>query len=309
MSAACTASSSCPTRRRTGAEAKALRNAASKALAGEIEARADAVRRRRRTRPLVLVQRRRDALAGRPGRRKLEPGDKLLRAAPAHRWPTSSSPGGARDKVEARLEAWLKAHVVRLLGPLAEARDIAGAHGHRPRHRLPDRRGARRARALARSLTRSAALDQEAAAALAQARRPLRRLPPLSAGAAEARAAAPRGAALGAASTAGSTRRASTTSLHLAHRAAPRSRSTRRLPQGPLSRRRLPRLRRARGARRHPRAAGRPDPPGDPLPPRPHPRASRRRRRRRRRLHRDVAMTSLVGCAGEDFASILRSLG
>ena len=71
----------------------------------------------------------------------------------------------------------------------------------------------------------------------------------------------------------------------------------------------VPRLRRPRGAGRHPGASGRPHPPrhrlsSRHLPGEPPPGAADADG-----FVGTVAMTSLVGCAGEDFASILKSLG
>ena len=71
-------------------------------------------------------------------------------------------------------------------------------------------------------------LDQAVARGAAQVRRALRRLSPLSAGAAEARAAQPRGPALGAQARRARTPRASTSCSGSRRAAAPRSRSTRR---------------------------------------------------------------------------------
>ncbi|MGI6246467.1 MAG: helicase-related protein [Pseudochelatococcus sp.] len=109
-----------------GQDVRALRAAAQKALAGEIEARAD-------------------RLAGSPdetfvlsndgvirwngdGVARLAEGEKLL--SPALRLIADDSlAAGAREKVEARLALWLKAHVAKLLGALdliETAEDITG---------------------------------------------------------------------------------------------------------------------------------------------------------------------------------------
>ena len=215
---------------RQATEAKTLRNAASKALAGEIEARAerfsaaaDTIARARRT--TASIRWLGDPVA------KLEPGDKLFE--PRLRIVADEQLAGpARDKVEARLEAWLKAHVVRLLGPLLTLEESRRAHGPRPRHRLPDRRGARRSRALEGRCSEVRSLDQDGARRAAQAGRPLRRLSSLSAGAAEAGAARSSRRSSGRCSTAASTRRASTRSRIWPARAAPRSRSIRKSPRG-----------------------------------------------------------------------------
>ncbi|SCY24277.1 helicase-related protein [Microvirga guangxiensis] len=95
-------------------EAKTLRNAASKALAGEIETRADRFAETPDT-TLVLSNDGTIRWQGDPVA-KLEPGDKLFE--PRVRILSDEHlTGPARDKVENRLRAWLKAYVVRLLGP------------------------------------------------------------------------------------------------------------------------------------------------------------------------------------------------
>ena len=59
---------------------------------------------------------------------KLEPGDKLFE--PRLRILADEQLAGpARDKVEARLKAWLKAHIVRLLGPLLTLEESAELTG------------------------------------------------------------------------------------------------------------------------------------------------------------------------------------
>ncbi|WP_230530382.1 helicase-related protein [Microvirga roseola] len=98
-------------------EAKTLRNAASKALAGEIEARADRFAETPDT-MLVLSNDGTARWMGDPVA-KLEPGDKLFE--PRLRILSDEHlTGPARDKVDNRLRAWLKAYVVRLLGPLIQ---------------------------------------------------------------------------------------------------------------------------------------------------------------------------------------------
>ncbi|KQP54968.1 helicase-related protein [Methylobacterium sp. Leaf108] len=109
-----------------GHEAKTLRSAAEKALAGEIEARAE---RFSAAADSVVVLSHDGVIrwTGDPVA-KLTPGDKLFE--PHIRLLADEQlTGPARDKVEARLTAWLKAHVVRLLGPLMEietAADLVG---------------------------------------------------------------------------------------------------------------------------------------------------------------------------------------
>jgi ATP-dependent RNA helicase SUPV3L1/SUV3 len=101
-------------------EAKTLRNAASKALAGEIEARADRFAETPDT-LLVLSNDGTIRWMGDPVA-KLEPGDKLF--DPRLRVLSDEQlTGPARDKVETRLRAWLKAYIVRLLGPLMQLED------------------------------------------------------------------------------------------------------------------------------------------------------------------------------------------
>jgi ATP-dependent RNA helicase SUPV3L1/SUV3 len=109
-----------------GQEAKALRAAAQKALAGEIEARAE----RFAVAPddaFVLAS---DGVIRWMGEAvaRLVAGDKLL--SPRFRVLADEQLSGPpRDKVDARLTAWIKAHVAKLLGPLVaieEATDITG---------------------------------------------------------------------------------------------------------------------------------------------------------------------------------------
>lgn len=107
-------------------EAKTLRNAASKALAGEIEARAD---RFAETPDAMLVLSNDGTVRwmGDPVA-KLEAGDKLFE--PKVRILSDEHlTGPARDKVDNRLRAWLKAYVVRLLGPLLQLEDSAELTG------------------------------------------------------------------------------------------------------------------------------------------------------------------------------------
>ncbi|HEY8566694.1 MAG TPA: helicase-related protein [Beijerinckiaceae bacterium] len=109
-----------------GEEAKTLRNAAAKALAGEIDARAERFSLAPDT-SLVLSNDGTIRWQGDPVA-KLEPGDKLYE--PKLRLLADEQlTGPSRDKVETRLKAWLKAHVVRLLGPalhLEEAPELSG---------------------------------------------------------------------------------------------------------------------------------------------------------------------------------------
>ena len=196
MSATCTASTSCRTRRPTGAEAKALcATPAQKALAGEIEARAERFSAAADA-SLVLSNDGTVRWHGRPGG-EARAGRQAVRAAPAPRRRRAARPARRATRSRRRLKAWLKAHIVRLLGPLLQLEESPSSTGHRPRHRLPDRRGARRARALAGAAGGARPRPGRPRGA-AQARRALRRLSPLPAGAPEAGAAHARGAALGA---------------------------------------------------------------------------------------------------------------
>jgi ATP-dependent RNA helicase SUPV3L1/SUV3 len=107
-------------------EAKTLRNAASKALAGEIEARADRFAETPDT-LLVLSNDGTIRWMGDPVA-KLEPGDKIFE--PRLRILSDEQlTGSARDKVENRLRAWLKAYIVRLLGPLMQLETSAELAG------------------------------------------------------------------------------------------------------------------------------------------------------------------------------------
>lgn len=109
-----------------GEEARALRNAAQKALAGEIEARAD----RFAAAPDASIVLSNDGTIRWTGDpvAKLEAGDKLY--DPQIRIVADEQlTGPARDKVDIRLRAWLKAHIVRLLGPLMELENAAEITG------------------------------------------------------------------------------------------------------------------------------------------------------------------------------------
>ncbi|MGU3495516.1 helicase-related protein [Xanthobacteraceae bacterium A53D] len=109
-----------------GEEAKALRAAAQKALAGEIESRANRLSQAV-DEAFVLTH---DGTIRWTGEAvaKLIPGDEVLKPrfkiiADEH------LTGPAREQVENRLTLWVKAHVEKLLGPLnklAEAEDITG---------------------------------------------------------------------------------------------------------------------------------------------------------------------------------------
>ncbi|TNC09216.1 helicase [Methylobacterium terricola] len=109
-----------------GQEAKTLRSAAEKALASEIEARADRFAAAADA-ALVLSNDGTIRWTGNPVA-KLVPGEKLY--APGLRLLADEQlAGAAREKVEARLNAWLKAHIVRLLGPALELETAADLTG------------------------------------------------------------------------------------------------------------------------------------------------------------------------------------
>jgi ATP-dependent RNA helicase SUPV3L1/SUV3 len=148
-----------------GSEAKALQNAAQKALVGEIAARAARLAEAPGEQFVLAADgaiRWTGAAVG-----KIYAGDEVLR--PRVRVIADEHLTGApRDAVEARLEAFVKSHIEKLLGPLAElaaAADVIGIA-----------RGSRR---------------------FAQIRRALRRLPHLPARSAQAGAASAGGAAVG----------------------------------------------------------------------------------------------------------------
>ncbi|SFG36350.1 helicase-related protein [Methylobacterium gossipiicola] len=109
-----------------GHEAKTLRSAAEKALGGEIEARAERFATTADT-TLVLSHDGVVRWTGDPVA-KLTPGDKLFEPH-VRLLADEQLTGPARDKVEARLVAWLKAHVTRLLGPLMEIETAADLTG------------------------------------------------------------------------------------------------------------------------------------------------------------------------------------
>ena len=108
------------------AEAKTLRNAAQKALAGEIEQRAERFASAADT-LFVLANDGTIRWNGDPVG-KLEASDKLFEPdirilADEH------LTGPAREKVETRLKAWLKAYIVRTLGPVIELEDAQDLTG------------------------------------------------------------------------------------------------------------------------------------------------------------------------------------
>ena len=258
-SAGSTASSSRPQPRPPARRRKALAGAAQKALAGEIDARADAARRRPPTSSSCWRPTAPSAGSAQPVG-KLVAGEEVLK--PRVRIIADEHLTGApRDAVQARLDLWLKAHIEKLLGAAVPARRGRGRDRHRARRRLPAHRGARRARAAEGRRGRQGARPAGARGA-AQIRRALRRLSHLSAGAAQAGAARAGDAALRA--QARRRRRAKGLDAIAAacRERAHLDRGRQGGRPGALSRRRLSRLRRARGARRHSGAARRPHPPG-----------------------------------------------
>ncbi|WP_284317304.1 helicase-related protein, partial [Methylobacterium gnaphalii] len=115
-----------PDAKAEGHEAKTLRSAAEKALGGEIEARAERFSAAADS-ALVLSH---DGIVRWTGDpvAKLTPGDKLFE--PGLRLIADEGlTGSHREKVEGRLTAWLKAYVVRLLGPLMEIESAADLTG------------------------------------------------------------------------------------------------------------------------------------------------------------------------------------
>ena len=109
-----------------GSEAKALQNAAQKALAGEIAARAARLADAPDDQFVLAADGTLRWVGAAVG--KLHASDELLR--PRIRIIADEHLTGApRESVETRLNAWLKAHIEKLLGPLAElaaASDITG---------------------------------------------------------------------------------------------------------------------------------------------------------------------------------------
>jgi len=109
-----------------GSEAKALQNAAQKALAGEIAARATRLAEAPDGQFVLAADGTLRWVGAAVG--KLYAGEELLR--PRVRIIADEYLSGApREAVEARLNAWLKSHIEKLLGPLSElaaASDVTG---------------------------------------------------------------------------------------------------------------------------------------------------------------------------------------
>ena len=287
-----------------GSEAKALQNAAQKALAGEIGARA--------TR-LAEAPDEQFALAADGAIRwtgaavgKLIAGEQVLR--PRVRIIADEHLTGApRDAVEARLDALVKSHLEKLLGPLfvlSAAEDVTGiARG--VAFQLVEALGVLERQKVAEDVK---GLEQPARATLAQIRRALRRLSHLHSGAAQARRRARSPRSCGRWRMTGRRPRASTICCISPAAAAPRSRSIARSTRRSTA---PPAIGSAASARCasifwsgladliRPALSWREGAPGTKPP-------------------GAIAgggftvvngMTSLTGASGEDFASILRSLG
>ena len=109
-----------------GSEAKALQNAAQKALVGEIAARSARLAEAADDQFVLAADGTLRWIGAAVG--KLQASEELLR--PRIRIVADEHlTGASRESVEARLNAWLKAHVEKLLGPLAElaaATDVTG---------------------------------------------------------------------------------------------------------------------------------------------------------------------------------------
>ncbi len=109
-----------------GEDAKAVRTAAAKALAGEIEARADRLSRAGDGEIVLTadggLRWLGDVVA------KLGPGQETLRPA-VILIADEQLTGPARDKVQARLDLWVAAQIAHLLKPLVDLRDAADIDG------------------------------------------------------------------------------------------------------------------------------------------------------------------------------------
>src|SRR5262245_37126678 len=109
-----------------GSEAKALAGAAQKALAGEIDARAGRVAQAKDDQFVLAT----DGVIRWQG----QPVGRIVAAEEALKprvriIADEQLTGAPRDKVQARLDAWLKSHIEKLLGPLfqlANAEDVTG---------------------------------------------------------------------------------------------------------------------------------------------------------------------------------------
>ena len=284
-----------------GSEAKALQAAAQKALAGEIDARADKLAAAADDQFVLASDGTLRWMGDAVG--KLIAADNVLQ--PRMRLIADERLAGApREAVQARLDLWLKTHIEKLLGPLFElskAEDVTGiARGIA--FQLVEALGVIERQKIAAEMKD---LDQTSRATLAQIRRALRRLSHLYAGAAEACGARAGLAAVGAEAD-NVDMSALTSAQHLAgtgRTSFPADKALDRDAYRMLGYR----LRRTRRAGRYPRASRRSDPAGAVVArsfARPKP-AGAFDGRVRRDAGDDVADRS----AGEDFASILRALG
>ena len=214
-----------------GSDAKALQATAQKALAGEIDARAEKLAAAPDDQFVLTsdgtIRWTGDAVA------KLVAADDALH--PRLRIIADERLTGApREAVQTRLDLWLKTHIEKLLGPLfdsAKAEDITGiARGIA--FQLIEALGVLERAKIAAEMKD---LDQPSRATLAQIRRALRRLSHLCPGAAEAGGAraglAAVGAEAGQCRHVGAVGRAASGGLA----AAPRSRSTRRCRAMPIA--------------------------------------------------------------------------
>jgi ATP-dependent RNA helicase SUPV3L1/SUV3 len=110
-----------------GSEAKALQNAAQKALAGEIAARATRLAEAPNEQFVLAADgtvRWTGAAVG-----KLSAGEEALRPRVRIVADEHHLSGAPREAVEARLDAWLKSHITKLLGPLFELSAAADING------------------------------------------------------------------------------------------------------------------------------------------------------------------------------------
>ena len=240
-----------------GSEAKTLQGAARSALAGEIDARATKLTQAP-DREFVLASDGSVRWTGAPVG-KLIAGDDVLR--PRLRVIADEQlTGASREAVQTRLDLWLVNHIERLLAPLfalAAAEDVTGiARG--VAFQLIESIGVLERQKVAEDVK---GLDQPSRASLAQIRRALRRLSSLHAGAAQARAAQPRGATLDAQARrpgGQGPRRIAAARVERPHLDPGRQGHA----EAALPHHRLSRVRRARDPRRHSGAARRPDPAG-----------------------------------------------
>ena len=240
-----------------GSDAKALQATAQKALAGEIDARAEKLAAAPDDQFVLTsdgtIRWTGDAVA------KLVAADDALH--PRIRIVSDERLSGApRDAVQARLDLWLKTHIEKLLGPLfdlAKAEDITGiARGIA--FQLIEALGVLERQKIAAEMKD---LDQPSRASLAQIRRALRRLSYLSAGAAEAGGAGAGVAVVGA--EAGQCRHVGAVGRPASRRQRPHLVPGRQAARPRcLPRARLPAMRRTRGAGRYPGTPCRPDSPG-----------------------------------------------